>query len=471
MTRPLTPGICFIGGASTVPRAIEAAAASGLSVVLVESGGIDRAGSAIAGVLALRAAGMRAEALRHGLPLGKIDAGPDDVDFGKVAARLRAASAVGPDASPERFAALGVRVIRGEACFRDRRTLTAGDLALRAMRFVIATGSVPAAPPIEGLGSVQWLTAESILALAHRPARLLVVGAGPASLELAQAWRRLGSEVTLVSASPLLPDHDPEMAAVVQRQLAADGVAILDKATVSDVQPHGRNGVRLQVMSERGLTTLDGTHLLLADDRTANLAGLGLDKARIAHSDTGITVSAALRTSNRQVYAIGDVAGPRHLAHVADQQAAMVVRGLLSGRDETFDAAFVPRLVFTDPELAEVGMTAADAARHHRRARILRWPYAENARARAEGATAGHVRLVVDRDGRILGASIAGANAVELIGLWAMALSKGMTVGDVAGLALPVATFTDIGMRAAMSGVPVERRRSIVRRLAGLLRA
>jgi pyruvate/2-oxoglutarate dehydrogenase complex dihydrolipoamide dehydrogenase (E3) component len=179
-------------------------------------------------------------------------------------------------------------------------------------------------------------------------------------------------------------------------------------------------------------------------------------------------VSPTLRTSNNRIYAIGDVTGDPHSAHVVEHQAMLVVRGLISGRDETFDGALVPKLVLTDPQLAHIGLTEAEALRGHRGARILRWPYAENDRAKAQARTEGHVKLTVDKDGRILGVTIAGAEAAELIGSWVLALSKEMSVADVAGLPLPTSTFGEIGKRVAISYFPTQRRASIRRKLADL---
>jgi pyruvate/2-oxoglutarate dehydrogenase complex dihydrolipoamide dehydrogenase (E3) component len=469
MTRPLTPDICFIGGGSSVAPAIAAARASGLSVALVEGAGGDVTRASFTRGQALAAAGRHADALSRGPPFGVFDSAPQ-LDFRMLSKQVADLAATAPNGSAARFAALGVNRIVAEPGFRDRRTLVAGDVELRARRFVIATGTLSARRGFDGLDADHCLDEDTVLGLASRPGHLIVVGNGPSAIELAQAWRRLGSEVTLLAGAPPLAGHDPEMAAVVLRRLAAEDVNILEKATVSDAQPRGKSGVRVQAMVDGTLSTIDGTHLVVAERRVPNIAGLGLDKARIAHGEDGISVSPTLRTSNSRVYAIGDVTGGPHLAYVVEHQAMLVVSGMISGRDETFDRALVPKLVFTDPQLAHVGLTEGEALKSHRAARILRWPYAENERAKAQGRTEGHVKLAVDKDGRILGVTIAGAEAAELVGSWALALSKGMSVADLARLPLPTSTFGEIGKRAAISYFPDQRRASIGRKLAGLFR-
>jgi pyruvate/2-oxoglutarate dehydrogenase complex dihydrolipoamide dehydrogenase (E3) component len=456
VARALRPDICFIGGGSSLAPVIVSAAASGYSVALVQPEGSDGTRARLVRSMALRAAAR--DAVAGG-------------DVAEIAKRLREVSTAFPDSAPERFAALGVRVIPGDAHFKDRRTLVLADGSLlRARRFVIATGSLPGATAIEGLDGVDHLTEETVSDLALPPRHLIVVGSGPGAHELAQGRRRLGSAVTLVATGQPLSGHDPEMAAVVTRALIADGVQIVEQAVVQGVQRH-EAGIRLEVLSPAGsIDAIDGTHLLLAGPRLPHIAGLQLDKARVRHDATGIGVSAALRTSNPRIYAVGDVTGERHLAHHAEHQAAIVLAAIRSGRDMDQNPSLLPRLVLTDPELAEVGLSADQATSRHRDVRILRWPYAENARAAAEGRTAGHVKLVTDKEGKLLGAAVAGAAASELIGLWTLALAKGTTVAEIAGVAMPVCTFGEIGKRAAISYFPVEPRRTLAKKLAGLLR-
>jgi pyruvate/2-oxoglutarate dehydrogenase complex dihydrolipoamide dehydrogenase (E3) component len=469
MTKPLAIDICFIGGGSSVASAIAFAAASGLSVALVETGTSDGTRARLVRSLALAAFAREAETLRRAVAPAAAEVKPEG-DFARIARHLHDMAAIPADSTPQRFAALGVRYVSGAARFKDRRTLVAGDVELRARRFVIGTGTLAAPPSLDGLDSMECLTEDAVFELTHRPGHLIVVGGGQGAVELAQVWRRLGSDVTLVAAEPLLAGCDPEMAAVVLRRLVAEGVTILENATVNEIQASGKGAVRVQVLSEGNITALDGTHLLKTGHRVPNIAGLDLRKAGVKHNGSGIAVSPALRTSNARIYAIGDVIGPRHLAHVVEHQAERVVRGLLSGRDEEQDMATIPAIVFTDPGLAHVGAATEGTAPSNRGVRILRWPYAANQRAFAEAATAGHVKLVADKEGKVLGVTIAGADAAEMIGFWVLAMTKNVTVGDVAGLALPASIYGEIGKRAAIAYFPAEPRRSIGRKLAGLLR-
>jgi pyruvate/2-oxoglutarate dehydrogenase complex dihydrolipoamide dehydrogenase (E3) component len=461
--KALKSDICFIGGASSLAPAIVSAASSGYSVALVQPEGSDGTRARLVRSMALSAAARDSVAGgRRPVP---------ESEIAGIATRIREVATTFPDSTPERFQALGIRVIPGEAHFKDRRTLvTADGTLLRARYFIVATGSVPGRPSIDDLDVVDHLTEDSASELPLRPGHLIVVGATPAAIELAQAWRRLGSDVTLVATEPLLAGFDPEMAAVVTRALVADRVRIIEQATVNEVHRHDEGGVRLQVLSQGGgIDAIDGTHLLIAGRRAA-IAGLQLDKAGVKHDFGGIAVSASLRTSNRRIWAVGDVTGEPHLAHHVEHQAEIVLAAIRSGRDPDQNPALMPRLVLTDPELAEVGLTAEQAAQLHGEIRVLRWPYAENDRAAAQRRTVGHVKLVTDKAGKLLGAAVAGAGASDLIGLWTLALGKGMAVHDIAGLALPGTTLGSIGKRAAISYFPVEQRRSFGRKLAGLLR-
>jgi pyruvate/2-oxoglutarate dehydrogenase complex dihydrolipoamide dehydrogenase (E3) component len=365
-----------------------------------------------------------------------------------------------------------VHVVKAEARFKDRRTIIAGDVEIRARRFVIASGSSPVVPPIEGLDTVDYLTNETIFEQTRRPGHLVIVGGGPVGIELAQAYRRLGSEVTVVEAATALAREDPELAAIVLKRLRAEGITIREATRVEGlerVERRGRAGIRVEVDS--GARSIEATHLLIAAGRAANVGGLALEKAGIGHVPAGITVSPKLRTSNSRVYAVGDVvAGAPQFTHVASYHAGIVIRALLFRLSARENRGIIPRVTFTDPELAHVGLTEAEALALGHRIRILRWPYAENDRAQAERRTQGHIKLVTDLKGGILGASIVGANAGELIGLWALALSKRMNVREIADFVAPYPTMSEIGKRAAISYFVPQTQRPLVRKLIGLLR-
>jgi pyruvate/2-oxoglutarate dehydrogenase complex dihydrolipoamide dehydrogenase (E3) component len=472
MSETLTPDICIIGAGSAGLSVAAAAAAFGVDVVLVEKGrmGGDCLNFGCVPSKALIAAGKHAERMRHGARFGIADAEPE-IDFRKVNRHVREViEAIAPNDSVERFTALGVRVIQAPARFTDARTVAAGEFTIRARRFVVAAGSSPLVPDIPGLDGVPFLTNETIFDLTRRPARLIVIGGGPIGLELAQAHGRLGSRVTVLEGARALGREDPEIAAPVLARLRAEGIAITEGARVTRVEPHGKTGVRVHFEDGSGQQSVDGSHLLVAVGRRANLGELGLEAAGIRHDGKRIAVSGALRTSNRRVYAIGDIAGGPQFTHVANYHAGLVVRSILFRLPVRARHGAIARTTFTDPEVAHVGMTEAEARERHGRISILRWPLAENDRAQAERETEGLAKLVVGKRGRILGVSIAAPGAGEMIGLWSLAMSRGMTVTDMAQHVPPYPTMGEIGKRAAMTYFTGATRKPIVRRIVRFLR-
>lgn len=468
MTTTLMPDICVIGGGADGFAVAAAAAAFGVPVVLVDRGGGD-AGSVRS--IALAAAARHAQAMRHGSRFGIADAEPG-IDFRKVARHVGdAAASVAPDVSAERLTALGVRVLKEQARFRDRRTLVAGQHEIRARRFVVATGSLPAIPPIPGIGEVEYLTEDTVFGLTRLPRRLIVIGGGPAALALAQSHRRLGSEAVVIEEGRALAGYDPELAAVVLRRLRAEGVEIRERTTAARVERRGKTGVRVVAVGEGGAEeAVDGTHLLVAAGRRPDLDGLDLDHAGIAFSADCIAVDDRLRTANRRVYAIGGAAGAPPDSPAAEHHAGLVARAILFRRSGRAGGLVLPRSVFTDPQLVQVGLGEDEARERHGHIRILRWPYAGNGRAQAERRTEGFVKLVAGRRGRILGVGIAGADAAEQIGVWTLALSRGLRVGDLAGHAPAAPTLAEIGKRAAISYFADAARRPGMRRIVRFLR-
>ncbi|MCV0381809.1 FAD-dependent oxidoreductase [Nitratireductor sp.] len=468
----LTPDICVIGAGSGGLSVAAAAAAFGVPVVLIERGkmGGDCLNYGCVPSKALIAAGKQAHLMGNGAAFG-IAPAEAEVNFRQVMQHVEATiAAIAPNDSVERFTALGVQVIQEEARFKDARTVTAGDYEIRARRFVIATGSSPLVPPIPGLEDVPFLTNETIFSQTRKPSHLIIIGGGPIGMELAQAHRRLGCKVTVVEALSALGKDDPELTAFALARIREEGVAVLEHTRVTQVSKRGRTGVRVQIEDADGARTIDGSHLLIAAGRTPNIEALDLDRAGITHDRRGITVSDKLRTKNRRVYAIGDVAGGLQFTHVAGYHASLVVRALLFRLNARENRTIIPWATYTDPEIAHVGLSEEEARKHHRRISTLRWPYSENDRAQTERKTEGLIKLVTDRKGRILGASIAGANASEMISFWALAISQKLGVRDVAGYIAPYPTMTEIGKRAAITYFTETTRKPLVRALVRFLR-
>jgi pyruvate/2-oxoglutarate dehydrogenase complex dihydrolipoamide dehydrogenase (E3) component len=451
MAELLTPDICVIGAGSGGLSVAAAAAAFGVSVVLIERRrmGGDCLNYGCVPSKALLAAAKRAEAMRRAAPFGMALQVPS-VDFAKVHAHVhRVIAAIAPNDSRERFTGLGVRVIEGAARFSDARTVAVGDdIKVQARRFVIATGSSPHVPAIPGLAETPYLTNETVFDLVHCPEHLIIIGGGPTGLELAQAHRRLGAEVTVIEAANPLADEDPECAAIVLDELAREGVTIRANAEILRVEKGEK--LRLVLSGPHGEEAIEGSHLLVAAGRQATVDGLALGAAGIRFEPGGILVNKRLKTSNRRVYAIGDATrGPR-FTHVASYHAGLVIRNALFGLPVRTTRQPIPRVTFTDPELAHVGVTEAQARRSRRRIKVLRWPYHENDRAQAERETRGHIKVVTTRNGRILGATIVGTQAGELITTWTLAVGGKLNIRTVAGTIMPYPTLSEIGKRAAI---------------------
>jgi pyruvate/2-oxoglutarate dehydrogenase complex dihydrolipoamide dehydrogenase (E3) component len=476
MAEILTPDICVIGAGSGGLAVAAAAAAFGVPVVLVEKGkmGGDCLNTGCVPSKSLIAAGKHARALARANAFG-VSARGIDIDFAGVHKHVHEViAAIEPNDSRERFAALGVRVIEGAARFRDAQTVTVsrscgGEIEIRARRFVIATGSSPALPPIPGLDGTAHLTNETVFDLTARPDHLIVIGAGPLGLELAQAFRRLGSAVTVLEAGQPLAREDPECAGVVLEALAREGVDIRTGAAVARVAA-ADGQVTVVVCGDGGEETLRASHLLLATGRRANTDGLGLDAAGIDHDSAGIAVDKGLKTANKRVYAIGDVAGGAQFTHLANYHAGLVIRNALFRLPVRVNEDAVPRVTFTDPELAHVGLTEAQARGRGVDFRVLRWPYHENDRAQAERDTRGHIKIITSRHGRILGASIVGAAAGELITTWTLAIGRGLNVRALAGIIVPYPTLAEVGKRAAMTYFTLGLTSGFVQRIIAWLR-
>jgi pyruvate/2-oxoglutarate dehydrogenase complex dihydrolipoamide dehydrogenase (E3) component len=467
----LTPDICVIGAGSGGLSVAAAAAAFGVPVVLIEKGkmGGDCLNYGCVPSKALLGAAKHAAASRRVTPFG-LTQPRASIDFAKVHEHVHGViAAIAPNDSKERFTGLGAQVIAGAARFKDGRTVAVGDkYEIRARRFVIATGSSPALPQIPGLADAPYLTNETIFELKQCPEHLIIIGAGPVGLELAQAHRRLGAKVTVLEAAMPLAHDDAECAAIVLDLLAREGITIRSGAKVARIG-HTDGKIQAVIETSPGEETIEGSNLLIAAGRRANIDGLELEKARIKYGSAGIVVDRGLKTSNSHVYAIGDVAGG-HFTHAANEHAGIVIRNALFRLRAKVNNDLIPRVTFTDPELAHVGLTETQARERYKDIRVLRWPYHENDRAQAERETHGHIKVIAAKNGRILGASIVGAHAGELITTWTLALSRGLNIRAMTGIVVPYPTLSEIGKRAAISYFSPTLNNPRLRRLINFLR-
>lgn len=445
MTR-IETDICVIGAGSGGLSVAAGAVQMGARVVLIEAGemGGDCLNSGCVPSKALIAAAKAAQVQRQGFR-GVAGVSPQ-VDFGVVKDHVAAVIAqIAPVDSQERFEGLGCTVIRAFARFTGPREVQAGDTVVRARRFVIATGSRPFVPPIQGIDLVPYLTNETIFDLRERPSHLVVIGGGPIGIEMAQAHRRLGCAVTVIEGAKVLGREDAELAAVVIEALSAEGIKFVEGQPV--VRLAGEVGA-VEVTLGDG-SQVKGSHLLMAVGRKVALEGMNLQAAGVAYTPKGVTVDARLRSSNRRVYAVGDAAGGLQFTHVAAWHAGIVIRQAVLGLPAKADPRAIPRATYADPELAQVGLTEAEARTHHGAAlTVVRAEFAHNDRAQAEGKTKGLVKVMVVK-GRPVGASIVGPQAGELIGLWALAISARLKLSAVAGMVAPYPTLGEVSKRAA----------------------
>ena len=443
--------ICVIGAGSGGLSVAAGASQMGADVVLLERSkmGGDCLNYGCVPSKALLAAGNKAEAFRTSAAFG-IGTMVPEVDFAKVNQHVHSViAAIEPNDSVERFEGLGVRVIQEVGTFVGPREVKAGEHTINAKYFVIATGSSAGLPSIPGLSATPYLTNETIFCLKKCPEHLVVIGGGPVGCELAQAHRRLGARVTVLEMFKILANDDKEAANVVRLQLRREGVKLHEGAEIQGVE--GSEGEISVTLNVDGQTRkIDGSHLLVAVGRTPNVTGLGLETAGIQYSEKGIQIDARLRTSNKRVFAIGDVSGAFQFTHVAGYHAGIVIRNALFKLPSKVDYCAVSWVNFTDPELAHVGLTEVQAKEAlGGDIRILRWPFAENDRAQAERRTDGFIKVIADRKGRIHGVCVVGANAGELIFPWALAVQKRMKVGAVASVIAPYPTMGEVSKRAA----------------------
>ena len=446
----LNVDICIIGGGSGGLSMAAAAAAFGQRVVLIEKGkmGGDCLNYGCVPSKALLAAAKRAHHMREAAKFGIAPVEPG-IDYAAVQAHVRGViAAIAPNDSVERFFGLGVRVITAAGRFVDRETVETGEYRIKARRFVIATGSSPAVPPIPGLKDIPYFTNETIFDNTSKLPHLLIIGGGPIGLELAQAHRRLGSEVTVVEGLKAIGKDDPELAVVVLDHLRGEGITIREGALVEKVS--GDKGtVVLTLKTDAGVETIEGTHLLIAAGREPNTADLGLEAAGIKFDKKGIAVDAGLRTSNKRVYAIGDVAGGLQFTHVANDDAGIVIRRVLFRLPAKTTARAVPWVTFTDPELAHVGLLEEDARKSHGKVNVLRWSFHDNDRAQAERETSGHIKVVTSQKGQILGVTIVGAHAGEIIQMWSLAMAQKLKIKAMTDWISPYPTLSEVNKRAA----------------------
>jgi len=444
----LKTDICIIGAGSAGLSVAAVASQIGLDVVLIEKDkmGGDCLNTGCVPSKALLSAAKRAQDMRTSAPFGITPVDPE-IDFKAAIHHVHSVVAgIAPHDSVERFEGLGCTVISGTATLSGKNSVTVNGDVITAKYIVLATGSRAAVPPIPGLQETDYFTNETIFENMVRPDHLVIVGAGAIGLEMAQAHRRLGCKVTVLEKFTASPKDDPELTAIVLDSLRGEDIDIREGVTIDKVA--GKTGALTITVDGEDIAA---SHLLIAAGRQPNVDGLDLEAAGVAYDQRGIKVDAKLRTSNKRIYALGDCHGGMMFTHLAGYDAGIFIQGaLFKSPFAKANYANIPWVTYTDPELATVGLTEAQARKiYGDKVSVAAWDYSENDRARTELKTKGKIKVVVGKGARILGASIVGASAGEIIHIYQLAMTKKMTLRDITSMVSPYPTLSEIAKRAA----------------------
>ncbi len=450
--RKLKTDIAVIGAGSGGLSVAAGAAMLGLDVVLFEKGemGGDCLNYGCVPSKALLTAARKAQVFREAATWGLTPADPG-VDWQAVKAHVKTAiTNIAPVDSVERFEGMGVTVIREHARFSDEKTLHSASASVEARRIVIATGSTALVPPIPGLDETAYHTNETLFDIEVLPAHLVILGGGPIGIEMAQAFRRLGSDVTVIEKETALGKADPEHANVALSRLRDEGVRVLEgheavRASNTD------NGIMVVAKSDGTEETIHGSHLLVALGRKAVLDGLALDAGNVERTKTGIATKDNLKSvSNSRVWAVGDAAGREQFTHMAGWHASVFVQAALMKLRTKADKLPVPAVTYIEPELAQVGLTEAEAReKHGDDVTVAAFSFMENDRAQAERDITGGCKIFVGKGDEILGASIVGEGAGDIIQIIGYGMSNGQKMRSLTNFISPYPTRAEIVKRTA----------------------
>lgn len=467
----LKADLIVIGGGSGGLSAAAGAAMFGLDVILYEKAemGGDCLNYGCVPSKALLSAAKYAASARESEKYG-ITSGEPKTDWEKVKAHVQGViETIAPVDSVERFEGLGVKVIEEHASFADPKTVVSETTQATAKRIIIASGSTAFIPPIPGLDETPYMTNEQVFSLPEMPEHFVILGGGPIGLEMAQAFRRLGSEVTVIEMGRALARSDADHAAVAVGALRDEGVTILEGHKA--VRVSGSAGaISVETETEDGTKTVSGSHLLVAVGRRAVTDGLELDAGNVSFDRAGVQVSDKLRSiSNSRVWALGDVAGKGQFTHLAGWHASVFARRAFFKQGSKANDLPLPAVTYTSPEVAQIGLTEAEArAEHGDSFTVSAFPFHENDRAISEGHTKGEAKLII-RKGKIIGASIVGEGAGEIIQLVGFAMSNKQGVQSLTNFISPYPTRTEVVKRAASAHFTPTVFSKKAQRLVGLL--
>lgn len=444
--------ICIIGAGSGGLSVAAGAAQLGLKTALIEKSkmGGDCLNTGCVPSKALLHAAKIAQTFRDA---GKVGIKPQEpeIDFSGVKDGVfDVIAAIEPNDSVERFEGFGVKVIKGAAKFSDHKSVKVGEKTIHAKYFIVASGSRASVPPITGLDASKAYTNENIFELREKPEHLIIIGGGPIGMEMSQAHRRLGCRVSVLSNSPIAPKDDPELVEFLRSKITSEGVELYENIEIKSVA-HLDGGVSATISQDGKEKIIKGSHVLVAAGRKANVDGLDLEKAGVAYTPRGINVDARLRTSRKNIFAIGDVSGAPQFTHIAGYHAGIIIRNICFKIPARVDYTALPWVTYCDPEIANAGLTYDMAINKYGKdnVKIVKWSFEENDRAQANRRTDGLIKIVLDKKGKILGAGVVGENAGEIISLWALAITKRMKIGDITAMIAPYPTLGEVSKRVA----------------------
>lgn len=449
MSRITEYDLCVIGGGAAGLVVAAGAATLGAKVILIER---DRLGGEClySGCVPSKTLLHAAHSAHHIRQLNDfgLSAQLSPIDQAKVMEAVsHAIRQIEPHDSPERFESLGVEVLFAEAQFIDANTIQAGERTITARDFVLATGSAPRVPDIVGLDSIDYFTHETIFDIKTSIPHLVILGSGPVACEMAQSFVRLGSEVTIISNSTLLAREDADLVEVIEQQFERDGIQLHLGVSVSQFIETD-TGFAVQIGDDE-LATIEGSHLLVATGRQLHLSHLGLDKAGVEIEQDKLKLDKRLRTSNRHIYACGDVAGPYLFTHMAEHQAGVVLRNTLFHWPARVESHVIPWCTFTSPELARVGLSEQEARSQGLRHEVYIFSFDDIDRAITDGHSQGFIKVLTKPNGKLLGAAIVGPHAGELIAEYALAMSAGLSLSKISSTIHLYPSLSQINRRVA----------------------
>jgi pyruvate/2-oxoglutarate dehydrogenase complex dihydrolipoamide dehydrogenase (E3) component len=368
------------------------------------------------------------------------------IDFAKVHTHVQnVINTLAEHDSVKRFTELGVKVIFGDGKFVNKKIFKVNDQEIQAKYFVIATGAKANIPPIPGLDKVKFFTNETIFSLTEKPSHLMIIGGGPIGCELGQAFALLGVKISILDLGNILPNDESDLVNILKKQLLHNGIAIYENIKIDKITSSSEQAIEITFTEkEQQPHNIQGSHLLIATGRKVNLQSLNLAAAKVKFNEKGITVNKRLRTSNKKIFAIGDAVGQFQFTHVANYHAGIVIKNIMFRIPAAVNYHALPWVTYTEPELAHVGITEKEVQKKNIAIKITEANLTEIDRAQIEHQTLGRIKVITNLRGRILGVSIFGKNAGELITPWILAIQNKMTIKAFVQIIIPYPTMSEI---------------------------